>query len=360
MLKKRRKILFAGGGTIGPVSPLLAVLDRLKSNHPDLVYHWIGTKKGPEKDLLNRYLIGYSALPVAKFDRFFSLRNFILPFLFLLACSRAYRILKQEKPDLIVAAGGFVAVPPVIIGRLMKIPALIHQLDVRPGLANKIMAPFARRITVTFKKSLKDFSGKKTSWSGAPVRAQILNPPTNKFTFRDDKPVALIFGGGTGAAAINKLVWGSLRELAQNFQVIHITGRGKGAEISNQDYFQFEFVREEMGELYHKADIVVTRAGLGTFLELAALKKPAVIIPIPESHQEDNAQLLKDANAALVLDQEKLSPQIFAGTLVNLWRNKEKMLTLSANIGDFYIPDAVERIIEKIRDILYDKDSHNI
>lgn len=357
-MQGHKRILFAGGGTAGSVTPLLAVFDELKENHTDLEFHWVGTKDGPERKLVGQRSIAFSQIPVAKIDRFFSLRNIIMPFIFMWACFKAIKILKTHQPDLIVAAGGFVAVPIVWMARFKKIPSIIHQLDVRPGLANKLMAPFAKTITVTFEKSLKDFSKKKTVWTGAPVRKDILQSRTHKLLLSADKPVILIFGGGTGALAINEMVWSALDELTDHAQIIHITGKGKAqVSLTHDDYYQYEFLADEMGEAYQQADLVVTRAGLGTMLELAALKKPAVIIPIPSSHQEDNASLLNSANAAVILDQTKLSPHIFASKIVSILKDEKRREELSANISRFYRPDAIDKMVEKIRQILYNTDS---
>lgn len=349
-----RRILFVGGGTAGPVTPLLAVMRELQRRDPDASFHWVGTYKGPERALIAREHIAFTPILSAKIDRFFSLRNFIAPLLFIASCWQARRILKDERPNVIVAAGAFVSVPVVWMGKLMKIPAIIHQLDVRPGLANKLSAPAAKAITVTFPSSLKDFSETKTTCTGAPVRPEILIPKTNVLPLRTDKPVVLIFGGGTGAQAINEFTASSIDELTQHAQIIHITGKGKGSgKIDKPDYHPFDFLAEEMGEALHKADIVVTRAGLGTFLELAALKKPAIVIPIPNSHQEDNAAMLWEAQAAVVLDQTQLSPQEYANKIVSLLNDRQKQAQLSANITKFYQPDSAVKIVDKIGEILY-------
>lgn len=349
---KKLCVLFAGGGTAGPVTPLLAVLEELRAQKPDASFHWIGTRRGPERPLVARMHVAFSAITAAKIDRFLSLRNLIAPFLFLISCWQAYRTLREVRPDVIVAAGAFVAVPVVLIGRLLHIPALIHQLDIRPGLANKLMAPFAKAITVTFEKSLQDFAGEKTFWTGAPVRREILQPQTDNLNLRQGKKAVLIFGGGTGAQAINELVVNALDELTQVAEVIHITGKGKGKPVQRPGYYPFEFLAAEMGEAYAKADLVVTRAGLGTFLELAALRKPAVIIPIPNSHQEDNAMILWEAKAALVLDQTGLSPQEFANAVLKLLGNEIEMARLSAQIAPFYRPSSARHIVEKILEIV--------
>ncbi len=354
----RKRIMFAGGGTAGPVTPLLAVLDEMKKKWGKVEAHWVGTVDGPERRLIAERGLPFTALRAAKIDRFLSLRNLAAPFLFVASCIRAWDVLGCVRPDVVVAAGAFVAVPVVMMARLRGIPTLIHQLDVRPGLANKLMAPFATAITVTFEKSVGDFAARKTSWTGAPVRETILYPKTNSLPLRSDKPVVLVFGGGTGAQAINEMVTSSVDELTAKLQVVHITGAGKGKPVERPDYHRYEFLSAEMGEAYAKAHVVVTRAGLGTILELAALGKPAIVIPIPNSHQEDNAEVLMEAQAAWVLEQSLLSPQEFAAAVIRLCEDKEEQAKLSAKIGAFYRADAAAKIIEKIEEIGYSTPSN--
>lgn len=348
---KPLRVLFAGGGTAGPVTPLLAVLQEMRLRLPRTSFHWVGTPTGPERPLVAAADVAFTAIRAAKIDRFLSVRNLVAPFVFLHSCWQAYRVLREVRPDVIVGAGAFVAVPVVFVGKMLGIPALIHQLDMRPGLANKLMAPFARAITVTFEKSVQDFNAEKTFWTGAPVRREILRSQTNAIAVREGRPVVLVFGGGTGAQAINDLTINALDELTKSAEVIHITGKGKGKPVAREGYYPFEFLSAEMGEAYAKADLVVTRAGLGTFLELAALHKPAIVIPMPRSHQEDNAMVLWESKAALVLDQTALSPQEFAAAVLKLLADTQARDRYGANIALFYRPESARAIVDKILEI---------
>lgn len=364
-MHERIRMVFAGGGTVGPVTPLLAVLDACAKQFVGVEAHWVGTHTGPERELIAKRGLPFTALRAAKIDRFVSLRNVVAPFVFVASCVQAWRVLRSVKPQVVVAAGAFVAVPVVIMARLMRIPTLIHQLDVRPGLANKLMAPFADAITVTFERSLADFPAHKTSWTGAPVREEILHPKTNSLPLKAGKPVILVFGGGTGAQAINELVASSVEELTAAAQVVHITGKGRdgvsagGQNVAREDYHRYEFLVAEMGEALHKADLVVTRAGLGTMLELAALHKAAVVIPMPASHQEDNAHLLTDAVAAVVLDQNRISPQEFASIIKKLLASPESRQDLGKQIATLYRGDAAKLIVEKIALLVYPSQSND-
>jgi UDP-N-acetylglucosamine--N-acetylmuramyl-(pentapeptide) pyrophosphoryl-undecaprenol N-acetylglucosamine transferase len=223
-----------------------------------------------------------------------------------------------------------------------NIPSLIHQQDVQLGLANFLMTSCAAKITIAFKESAKHFPASKTTWTGNPVRD--LTPTTKSIVLDSGMPTVLIFGGGTGAQAINQLV---TEQLCLSANVIHSTGTGKIAHpITHARYHSFEILQEEMKEALAKADVVVCRAGLGTITELAALKKPAIVIPMPDTHQEHNAKLLADARAAVVLDQRQLTAEKLSAAVVYLLNDHAKQGELSHNIAQFYRSDAAGRIAE--------------
>ncbi len=354
METEKKHILFAGGGTAGPVTPLLAVIENLQKKNKDVSFHWVGTKSGPEKDLVATKQIPFSSIVTVKLDRFFSIRNFFMPCKFLFACVQSLKILRQEKPDLIMAAGGFPAVPVIFMAKVLGIETMVHQLDVRPTLSNKLVAPVVDKITVTFQKSLADFPQKKTIYTGSPIRAAILEPKDYRWELKENKPVVLIFGGGTGAQGLNELVFNSLEVLTEEAQIIHLTGKGKGREdLTYPGYFQFEFLRNKMGSALAKADLVVTRAGIGTLMELAALEKPAILVPLPNSHQYDNTDLVKESHAAMILEQESVSPQVFAETVLKLLKDEERKASYSKSIAQFYVPNAAELIVDEIWKLLY-------
>lgn len=301
-------IVLSGGGSGGPVAPLLAVAEEMRMTKTDLNMHWVGTRKGPEKAMVETVGMTYTAISWAKLRRYFDIRNIFIPIWISLAFWESFFFLVGMKPKAVVSAGGFVSVPLVWAAWVLRIPTLIHQQDVRPGLANKLMAPFASVITAVFKETKKTFPNAKII--GNPVRD--MTPKTKTFKFHKKKPVVLITGGGTGAAGINTLVTEDLLEFAQ---VVHLTGGRKAPVIEHKDYHQRDFLAEEFKEVMAAADLVVSRAGMGTITEMALLSKPAIIIPIPNSHQEDNAAVLKKADAALVVEQGELSSADFSNII---------------------------------------------
>ncbi|OGF30464.1 hypothetical protein A3H09_03815 [Candidatus Falkowbacteria bacterium RIFCSPLOWO2_12_FULL_45_13] len=392
--EKKYKILLSGGGTGGSVAPLLAVAEELetsplpppllsppleggKHSSPEeekaasgqpspsqgegrvrLEFLWLGTKYGPERAMVENAGIKFKAISGGKWRRYFSFKNFSDIFKIKLAFWQAFFIMLKWRPNLVMSAGSFISVPVVWAAWILRVPVIVHQQDVRPGLANKLMAPLAKIITVSFEKSLADY-GKKAVWTGNPVRGKKLEVRSknyNNFGLSGNLPVVLIVGGGTGAMAINKLVEESLSELTKFCQIIHVTGKNKSKklEVRSKNYATFEFLDAgQMAEALHLADAVVTRAGMGALSELSYLKKPAIIIPMPGSHQVDNAQMFKEA--AVVLEQKDLTPEKFASEIINLLNDKKLQKRLGEKIGRVMKRGAEKEMVMIIRRLLTDK-----
>lgn len=346
------KIILSGGGTLGSVSPLIAVYQQIKKLKPEAKFLWLGTKGGPEKDFVKLYGLEFRSISSGKFRRYLSWQNFLDPFFVIFGFFQSINIIKKYKPDVIVSAGGFVSVPVVWAGWLFKVPTLIHQQDARAGLANKLMAPFAKKITVTFEKSGNNFPNQKVVWTGNPIRQEIFesskDEATNFFNLEPNLPTVLILGGGTGSLVINKLVWQSLTELTKSAQIIHLTGKGKLQKLYYPKYHQFEFLTDKLKDAYLAADLVVCRASMSVLTELTALQKPVILIPIPESHQEDNAVEFAKNNAAVYLKQKELTPENFAEAITNVLNDKAQLQNLSRNIGKMMLNEARQKVAGEI------------
>lgn len=353
------KIIFAGGGTMGSVTPLLAVLEEIRKQASEAEFLWLGTKSGPEKKIVEKYGIAFQTIPSGKLRRYFSGWNFIDPFLILAGLLKSFAIIIKFKPQVILSAGGFVAVPVIWAGWLLRVPSLVHQQDVRPGLANKLTAPFAKIVTVAFSDSLRYFP--RGIVIGNPVRQEIFAGGKERafasFKLERNLPTLLVLGGGTGALALNKIVVRAAPEILKFCQIIHITG-GRLDELSkfeaealqkeNARYHFFDFLVELLKDAYVVADLVVSRAGMGTLTELAVLGKPTILIPIPKSHQEDNAWYFKRRNAVYILEQEKLTPEIFVAAVQELINNKAELENLSRNIKEIVPSDAAQKMVDEI------------
>ncbi|MDD4271362.1 MAG: UDP-N-acetylglucosamine--N-acetylmuramyl-(pentapeptide) pyrophosphoryl-undecaprenol N-acetylglucosamine transferase [Patescibacteria group bacterium] len=356
---KKHKILLTGGGTGGSVAPLLAVAEELnplltplyKGGKGEFEFLWLGTKFGPEREMVEKAGIEFKAISGGKWRRYFSFKNLADIIKIKLGFFQSLWQMLKWRPDLVISAGSFISVPIVWAAWVLRVPILIHQQDIIAGLANKLMAPFAKVITVTFEKSLKDY-GKKAEWTGNPVRRSL----TLATEFKNNLPVILIVGGGTGAVFFNKLTEDSIGELTKFCQVIHITGKDRGIlnnELRIMNYAKYEFLNiDEMAGALKMADIVVTRAGLGILSELSYLKKPAIIIPMPDSHQEANAEYFKGKKAAIVIGQKDLTAAGFTHMIKDLLADEKMLGNLAANMKNAMKPGSSREMVKIINKIL--------
>ncbi|MDP3970273.1 MAG: UDP-N-acetylglucosamine--N-acetylmuramyl-(pentapeptide) pyrophosphoryl-undecaprenol N-acetylglucosamine transferase [bacterium] len=330
------RVFLTGGGTAGSVTPLLAIAEEL----PNDEVWFIGTKYGVERELVGEKL-KYKSVPAGKLRRYFDARNFIDPFIIMWAFLVAVVFLLFKRPAVVVSAGSFVSVPVVWAAWLLGIKNVVHQQDLQVGLSTKLMKPFASDLT----KAFNDIPLQGAVWTGNPVRD--LTTTTDNINIDSEFPTVLVFGGGTGAIAINELV---IEQLCDEANVIHITGEGKsGPSINHVRYHQYDLLKEEMKEALYKADVVVSRAGLATISELAVLGKPAIIIPIPNSHQEINAEFLKKNNAAKIINQNELTAKIFTKEVMDLLRNETELNKLQTNIQELAKSDATQQLVKIIK-----------
>lgn len=354
---KQKKILLTGGGTGGSVTPLLAIVEELRaqSERGEYNFKWIGTKNGIEKGMVESIGVNFVAINSGKLRRYFSWKNLTDPIFAFAGFLEAVGIIRAWHPDLIISAGSFVGAPVCLAGWLLRVPILVHQLDARPGLANKLVAPLARKITVTLEKSLDDFSG-KAIWTGNPIRASFVRKQSElasagtRGRTKAGLPTVLILGGGTGAKFLNDLCAGCLGELTQFCRVVHLTGKEKDKRlVVTANYETHDFLdAKAMAEVYGRADLVITRAGMGVLSELAFFGLLALVIPIPGTHQVDNAQVFERAHAAIMLDQNHLSAEFFIELVKKALEDKKLLAELSSNISQIIKKNANRSIINII------------
>jgi UDP-N-acetylglucosamine--N-acetylmuramyl-(pentapeptide) pyrophosphoryl-undecaprenol N-acetylglucosamine transferase len=349
-VKTFKKVILSGGGTGGSVTPILAIASAMARDYKNLKFIFVGTDSGPEKEMLlslKNLEIEFLTLPAGKWRRYFSLNNFFDLFKIISAFFKSRKLLKDEKPDLIITAGSFASVPLVYAAACKKLPILVHQQDVKPGLANKLMAPFARIITVVFEKSLVDY-GPKAVLTGNPIIIpENLTWPEEvpEHFLGKDKPLVLFIGGGTGALALNDLVFKTKDKLQEKARLVHLTGRGKISAEFSDNYIPLEFLdNKKVLALMQRADIVVSRCGLAVLTELSVLKKASILIPMPATHQEDNAETFSRLKAAIVLNQNNLSVDEFTETIFNLLDDKNKRQELESNISHIMKRDAAASV----------------
>ncbi len=350
------KIVFSGGGTLGSVTPLLALAEIIKEQNPEVEFFWLGTKDGPEKLLVDKAGIKFIALSSGKWRRYFSFLNFLDLFKIFAGWAQAVATLNDIRPQVIVMAGGYVGVPVGWAANILHIPFIIHQQDLRLSLSNKLLKSFAIAITVNWPELAKLFPTKKVTVVGNPVRKFIFSQTDKgdiykKYNLTPTLPVILAVGGGTGAEFINHLMADSYDGLKDDFQVVNLVGQNYDESFSANGFHTIKFGVEEVPELLKIADLVVSRAGLGFITELAALGKPAVIIPIPNSHQEDNAEYLLKHQAAVVLDQSTLVSADFTKKIREIYSNKETLSDLSKNINLLYDVNSGQKFADLVLQI---------
>ena len=351
-----KRIILTGGGTAGHVTPNIALLPRLKELGYDIQY--IGSYTGIEKELIEPFGIPYHGISSGKLRRYFSVQNFTDPFRVLKGFREAHKLIRQLKPDVIFSKGGFVSVPVVLAGKRCKVPVIIHESDMTPGLANKIAIPSAAKVCCNFPETLKSLPEGKAVLTGSPIRQELLSG--NKIAamdmchFTSDKPVILVIGGSLGAVAVNNAVREALPELLKDFQIIHLCGKGKMDESLKdvEGYCQFEYIKNELRNLFALADIVISRAGANAICELLALHKPNLLIPLSANasrgDQIHNARSFERQGFSLVLEEEQLTKETLLAAVKNLYENRTTFINSMKNSGQ---QDSIGTIIKLIEEV---------
>lgn len=316
----RRRIVLTGGGTAGHVTPNLALLPELRARGFDPIY--VGSLGGIERRLAVEAGLPYHGVQSGKLRRYRSLQNWLDPFRILLGVGQAILLIRRLSPAVVFSKGGFVGVPVVVGAWVNRIPVVVHESDLTPGLANRLSFPFARRICLAFRETGERLADRDAVYTGTPVRAALREGDRqrglSRFRLDPTRRTVLAFGGSQGARAINDALRATLPALPDDLQVLHVCGAGnlEPALEGRDDYRQYEYLDAEFGDAYACADVVVSRAGANSLAELLALRKPAVVIPLPRAasrgDQIDNARLFAEKGYGLVLEQESLD----AGTLL--------------------------------------------
>ena len=307
-----KKILFTGGGSAGHVIPNIALIEELLSDG-DVEICYMGTN-GIEKELITEWSIPFYEITCPKLIRSKSWsawkRNLCIPAELRRAKQQALDILREVRPNAVFSKGGYVALPVIYAAKKLGIPCFAHESDFSPGLTNRLTARKCRCVFTSFPETAKRLPHGR--YSGAPLRRSIFNATRAEARKRLSIPfnaqVLLIFGGGSGSAAINDALQKHLKTLTENYVVLHVCGKGNLVETNLKNYRQFEFVAD-MGMAYACSDLVISRAGAGTVFELLALKKPAILIPLEgqtRGDQLENAAYFQEKGLCKVLKQDLL------------------------------------------------------
>lgn len=334
------KVLLTGGGTAGHVTPNIALIPYLKERGFEIEY--MGSYEGIEKSLIEKEGIPYTGIDSGKLRRYASVQNLKDPHHILHGIREARHYMKKHRPDVVFSKGGFVAVPVVLAARRYRIPVVIHESDLSPGLANKICIPRANKICFSFPETEKYLGGKGIH-TGLPVRDALLNGDPAKGRevcgFSTDKPVLMVIGGSLGSLNVNNAVRGALPQLLEMFQIVHICGAGKMDSTfdGTPGYVQFEYVSDGLNDLMAMSDVFISRAGANVICELQALKKPNVLIPLgtdaSRGDQILNAESFKKRGFSYVLMEDVLSTDTLISAVKEVFENREKYIAAMEAAG---------------------------
>ena len=339
-------IILTGGGTAGHIAPNIALLPYLRNYE----VHYCGEKGGMEEKMLAAYpQVTFHALPCIKFCRSLSPKNCKIPFVLLSGVHKAKKLLRELNPIVVFSKGGYAALPVAMAAAKTKIPLIIHESDVSMGLSNKLVAKKAFRVCTSFPALAEQFEN--GFFTGAPIRKELYEGHAENIRRRyafplNGKPNLLVFGGSLGALTINKTLESVLSELCARFNVLHIAGK-HAFNGGHEGYRRAEF-SDAMADCYAWADYVVCRAGAGTLAEIVALKKPALVIPLPKSDtsrgdQQQNAAYYAQSGVIDVLDQSDLNGDTLVERTVRLCKNREALLSAMRRTPS---PDGTRKIAD--------------
>lgn len=348
-----KHIVLTGGGTAGHVTPNIAMLPRLQELGYTISY--IGSYDGIEKKLIEEIKIPYYGISSGKLRRYFDPKNFSDPLKVIKGYREVKKLLKQLKPDIIFSKGGFVAVPVVLAAKRCKIPVILHESDMTPGLANKICIPSAAKVCCNFPETVQHLPKEKAVLTGTPIRQELLAGDAvaaQKFTgLTAGKPVIMIIGGSLGAAAINDAVRSILPDLLKDFQIIHLCGKDKLDESleNTTGYVQYEYIKKELTDLFALADIVISRAGANAICEISALKKPNLLIPLSakasRGDQILNSRSFERLGYSMVLEEEQVTDNSLYHSIWELYQNRQSYINTMAQSKHI---DSIEQIVQLI------------
>ena len=311
-----KKIVLTGGGTAGHVTPNIALLPRLKELGYEI--HYIGSYDGMERKLIEQCKIPYYGISSGKLRRYFDWKNFSDPFKVIKGYGQARALLRKLKPDVLFSKGGFVSVPVVMAAKHRKIPAVIHESDITPGLANKLAIPNASKVCCNFPETLKYLPSDKAVLTGSP----------------------------------NEVVRSLLPELLKNYQVLHLCGKGNlDSSLNNTNgYAQFEYANTELKDMFALADIVVSRAGANAICELLALRKPNILIPLSahasRGDQILNARSFERQGFSMVIEEEQLNDVILLDAIQKLFQDRKKYVSAMEQSQQFNSVETVVQLLE--------------
>ncbi len=350
-----KHIILTGGGTAGHVTPNIALLPALQEKGYKISY--IGSYNGMEKKLIEEQNIPYYGISSGKLRRYFDLKNFSDPFRVQKGYMESRDLIKKLKPDVIFSKGGFVSVPVVAAAGRSRVPVIIHESDMTPGLANKLSFRFSTKICCNFPETVDKLPKGKAVLTGTPIRQELLHGDAGAGRafcgLKSGLPVLLIIGGSQGSASVNEKVRAILPALLREFQVVHLCGKGKmdASLINTPGYVQYEYIQQELPDLFALSDIVISRAGANAICELSALAKPNLLIPLSvnasRGDQILNARSFEKQGFSAVLEEEEITDDRLLETIRSLYMNRQKYIDAMKNSSQLDSISTIVDLIEK-------------
>lgn len=350
-----KRIILTGGGTAGHVTPNLALVPRLQAAGWEV--HYVGTENGIERRLVEQTPgVQYHAVASGKLRRYFDLKNFTDPFRVIKGAAQAAALVHKLRPDVVFSKGGFVSVPVVRAAASLKIPCIIHESDMTPGLANRLCIPVAEKVCCNFPETLKMLPPQKAVLTGSPIRAELAQG--NKLAgldlcgFTANKPVIMVIGGSLGAASVNKVVREALPKMLMDFQVVHLCGKDKidNLLLNTAGYKQFEYIKSELKDLFAMADLVISRAGANSICELLALKKPNILIPLPSASSRGdqllNARSFEAQGFSIVINEDDLTASLLVDKVHELFFTRQTYRDAMSRSGQMDSITTIMKLIE--------------
>lgn len=351
-----KKIVMTGGGTAGHVTPNIALFDSLQKDGYEI--HYIGSYEGIEKGLIEDKKIPYYGISSGKFRRYRSWKNLTDPFRVLHGFFQARRLLGRIRPNVVFSKGGFVSVPVVMAAKTRHIPVIIHESDLTPGLANKLAMPSTTKVCCNFPETLPYLPKEKAVLTGSPIRQELLHG--NKQAAKDfcgftgDLPILMVMGGSIGSVYINNAIRGCIDTLLTKYQIIHLCGKGNIDESlkDKKGYAQFEYISENLPDLFAAADLVVARAGANSICELLALHKPNILIPLSRNASRGdqilNANSFAKQGFSAVLEEEEVTSEKLMATIDDVMAHRSKYIDAMKNSGQMNAIETIMGLIEEV------------
>jgi len=364
------KILFTGGGTAGHIFPIIAIVREIRRNYPygGFEFYYIGPKDKFAANLFSQEGIEVKTILAGKIRRYFSFKNIIDIFKLPIGFLQAFYQIFVISPDVIFSKGGYGSIAASISGWTLMVPIFLHESDISPGLANRVVGKFALEIFISFPvQKTEYFPAKKMLSVGNPLRKEILEGSKEEarklFKLTEERPIILILGGSQGAQRINDTLLTILPEILRNFEIIHQTGQRNFEQVKNEAevvitkdfkkyYHPFPFLNEEeLSHAYQAADLIISRAGAGSIFEIAAIGKPVILVPLPEAaqnHQVKNAYVFAENGAALVIEEANFTSHFVLERIKYLFSQPEKLKEMAQRAKEFSRPEAAKIIAEYI------------